>query len=573
VRSSPSYRWLGPAALALIALALGALFAWEVHSAGNAAIDDAYITFSYSKNLASGFGPVYGHGVRVEGYSNFLWMVVVAFGLLFNRGADPLLTARALAVPFLILLGCATYGLARVRASRLLSIALVGLLAINADLTTAYLMGLETVAYTALLTFAFLLYALSLDDRAGGASGQLTGRFAQFASRLASRSDRWVVPAFVAVALTRIDGFIPLAFVLFIEACRRLWRREGTVRDYLVWAGPGVTLYLLWFAWRWTYYGLPLPTTYYAKALIPKLLPNRGWEYVRNELEASYAFVALPFAAILIARRRTAGVALGLLLPLYLYYVVRTGGDWMPYGRFVMPVFPLALVIIAWGGTELVDLARRWLPRAGYVLLLLPLAALASIARHTERHLPDNVTLIGKHDHAAEQAGHVANLKTGARLLNWAMPPGARLVTDYGGVFAYYTHAAPIEMWGLCNPLIARKGGTEGVNPIYGRTCPDCYPELKPEFFHVMTPMPRPLDAFHSHAEVVRSVWQTDTIGRYLDFAHDFIAGRAMMPHREQAMYFLERRRAGVSYVPRRVDNGLVVIDYPFEPGGRSPDL
>ncbi len=579
MRSHRSYRWLGPAALALIALvalALGAIFAWEVHSAGNAAIDDAYITFSYSKNLASGFGPVYGHGVRVEGYSNFLWMVVVAFGLLFNRGADPLLTARMLTVPFLILLGWATYGLARVRASRLLSMALVGLLAINADLTTAYLMGLETIAYTALLTFAFLLYARSLDERAGDSAGRLTGRLGRLgrlASRLASRLDRWVVPAFVVVALTRIDGFIPLAFVLFIEACRRLWRREGTVRDYLVWAGPGVFVYLLWFAWRWSYYGLPLPTTYYAKSLIPKLLPNRGWEYVHSELEASYAFVALPFAAILIARRRTAGVALGMLLPLYLYYVVRTGGDWMPYGRFVMPVFPLALVIIAWGGTDLVDLARRWLPRAGYVLLLLPLAALASIARHTERHLPDNVTLTWKHDLAAEQAGHVAKLKTAARLLNWAMPPGARLVTDYGGVFAYYTDAAPIEMWGLCNALIARKGGTERVNAIYGRTCPECYLELKPEFFHVMTPIPRPLDALHSQAEVTSSVWQTDTIGRYLDFAHDFIAGRAMLPDRDQAMYFLERRRTGVKYVPRRANNGLVVIDYPFEPGGRSPDL
>ena len=102
----------------LAALAVAALFIWETRVLTPVAIDDAYITFSYSKNLATGHGPVYGHGERVEGYSNFLWMVAVAIGLLVSpRGADPLLVARATAMPFIALLGFATYRLARARAS------------------------------------------------------------------------------------------------------------------------------------------------------------------------------------------------------------------------------------------------------------------------------------------------------------------------------------------------------------------------------------------------------------------------------------------------------------------------
>jgi arabinofuranosyltransferase len=538
---------------AAVVVALGALFVWELRSAGAVAVDDAYITFSYSKNLATGHGPVYGHGVRVEGYSNFLWMVVVGIGLLFTPRADPLLVARTMAAPFMALLAYATYRLARVRAGRVLSVAAVVLLVLSADLATAFLIGLETLPSTALLALAFMVYARSFAE---------------------PRFHRWVVPAFVAVGLSRIDGFVPLGFVLGFEAARRLLKREGTVRDYVLWAAPALAIYLAWFGWRWAYYGLPLPTTYYAKALIPTLLPHRGWEYVRAEMMSNGWLVALPFAALLIVgwRRRAAGLALALFAGLHVLYVVKAGGDWMPYGRFLLPILPLVAVIVVWGGAELADRLRPWLRRAAPLLLALPAAALLFIAKRTERHLTTDPYQLGKLAQVAEQASHIKGIKTAARLLSWAIPPGGRLVTEYGGIFAYYTDAAPIEMWGLCNEMIATKGGTEGVNAVFGRTCPECYPKLDPQFFHIWSPIARSPDAFHAHMDVVNSVWQTDTIRRYVDFQRDFVTGRSMMPLRNLAVFFLERRRPGVAYRARAV-NDKVVVDYPFEPGGRAIGL
>jgi len=41
-------------------------------------IDDAYITLRYSKNLLMGNGPIFNIGERVEGYSNFSWMALLA---------------------------------------------------------------------------------------------------------------------------------------------------------------------------------------------------------------------------------------------------------------------------------------------------------------------------------------------------------------------------------------------------------------------------------------------------------------------------------------------------------------
>jgi arabinofuranosyltransferase len=537
----------------LVTLALALAFWWEIRVSPSVTVDDAYITFAFSKNVALGHGPVYGHGVVVEGYSNFLWMLLVALGLFLRPAASPTAVAHVLAVPFVWLMAMSTYLLCREKAHRVWCVAAAAALVVHSDVITAFEIGLETIPYTALLTLAFLLYVRS---------------FGVPALR------RWVVPAFVAVALMRIDGFLPLGYLLIFEAARRVWSRRGfaraDLREYIAWALPAVAVYVAWFAWRWHFYGLPLPSTYYAKALIPKALPHRGWEYVRAECLGNGFFVALPFAALLLYRRHVRGVALVLYVAGHVLYVIKVGGDWMPYGRFLLPILPLTLVIILWGGRQLADdLARRgkrlpWLAVAGSV------AVVAFMGARGESHILGSDLQRWKARGAAEQSQHVAQLIAAARLLNLAMPPGARLVTDYGGVLAYYTDAAPIEMWGLCNATIARRGGLEGVQPIFGRTCPECYPELHPEFFHVMAPLVRDLRAFKSHQEVVKNVWQTDTIGRYLNFETDFVAGRVMVVARNQAVYFLERRRPDSRYIPRAAELG-VVVDYPFEPGGRAP--
>ena len=40
--------------------------------------DDAFISFRYVRNLLEGYGLVFNRGERVEGYSNFLWVLELA---------------------------------------------------------------------------------------------------------------------------------------------------------------------------------------------------------------------------------------------------------------------------------------------------------------------------------------------------------------------------------------------------------------------------------------------------------------------------------------------------------------
>ena len=66
--------------------------------------DDAYITFRYSRLLAEGIGPYYNVGEHVEGYTNFLLMLLLAGAA---RVADPtLLPAIAKTVGVLCGAGC-----------------------------------------------------------------------------------------------------------------------------------------------------------------------------------------------------------------------------------------------------------------------------------------------------------------------------------------------------------------------------------------------------------------------------------------------------------------------------------
>src|SRR5690606_37715815 len=77
---------LGAELLVVFGVAVS-LWVWGTTLVGDARVDDAYITFAFSKNLALGKGPIYGFDLRVEGYSNFLWMILSSLGELIGTGA------------------------------------------------------------------------------------------------------------------------------------------------------------------------------------------------------------------------------------------------------------------------------------------------------------------------------------------------------------------------------------------------------------------------------------------------------------------------------------------------------
>ena len=92
-------------------------FAWLVHRF-NFVTDDAYITFRYSRNFHAGKGLVYNPGVDppVEGYSEFLWAVLMRLG--FDFGVAPETLSRVLSIGFGVLMLVLVVGLAARRFAR-----------------------------------------------------------------------------------------------------------------------------------------------------------------------------------------------------------------------------------------------------------------------------------------------------------------------------------------------------------------------------------------------------------------------------------------------------------------------
>ena len=60
--------------------------------------DDAFLSFRYAEHFSTGRGLVFNEGEYVEGYSNFLWTILLAMGMLI--GLSPEVVSILLGVLF-----------------------------------------------------------------------------------------------------------------------------------------------------------------------------------------------------------------------------------------------------------------------------------------------------------------------------------------------------------------------------------------------------------------------------------------------------------------------------------------
>ncbi len=525
-------------------LLLSYVAADQVSRALDFRVDDAYITFSFSKNLASGHGPVFSHGLRVEGYSNFLWMVVIAIHYVFSGVEDALGFARVVTFACLALCFVGVYRLTRRAAGPVAALASVAALVSCSDLFRAAASGLETVPFAAAILLGWCAYLSE-----------------------AARRKRWSLLAFLPAALLRIDGFVPMLAVFGVQMLTSLKDRRGSAQALARWAAPPFALWAAYFLWRYAYYGLPLPTTYYAKTMVTTGNPHRGFRQAYDFVRDYGALSVLPLACFAVARGpRRAAMALGCAVTLQVAYAITVGGDWMPFNRFFLPIVPLAAVLFGWGGQAAWQMARRSHAFVRFAVATAIIAALLFSCVHMHAASIDSPQERKKLRTASSVGAHTRhNLLAVKEMMAYVVRrPGDRLVTDYAGVFSVFTDAAVIDMWGLCNADIALHGGTRGINPIYGKECAECYARLEPDYFHIGVPIVRDRESFHRFSDVLANVFQGRAIDRVIDFRRNFAAGRVIEESSGRTLWFLERRRAELPLERRSPAQGFSV-DYPFE--------
>jgi hypothetical protein len=394
--------------------------------------DDAYITLRYSLNLSRGLGPVWNEGERVEGYTNFSWMLLAAG--MHRAGLDLvdstyIMSFIALAAVFwCIWLIWRPWADAEGGAIGHPVVPVVAMLAValNGGVAAWGFSGLETPLAMALLTAGALLFLIE-------------SRTATFP---------WSSLVFVAGALTRPE-MVGIAALTGAFAIARAYTGGG--RDSWRYAAAWCVVFFIGFGayeiWRYSYYGYPFPNTFYVKVDSTQEQFTRGMDYVRGWgmsylfLPATAGLALLLFARTPLVRRDT--LYLGAVVALWLAMVTAEGGDTFPQGRFLAPVVPI-LYLGGIAGLAMM-LERAIEQRRSYGIAALTAAAVALLT----------LSITSADAGRAAERDAAAQRKDAGRLLKARLPDGYKIAVIAAGAMPYYYEGPALDMLGLTNETIA----------------------------------------------------------------------------------------------------------------------
>ncbi|MDZ4697655.1 MAG: hypothetical protein SGI86_21130 [Deltaproteobacteria bacterium] len=426
--------------------------------------DDAYISFRYARNLAEHGELVFNLGERVEGYTNFLWTILLALGM--KLGVGPEISSRVLGVVF------GVGGLAVVtRLSLRLDdeqprpghfIAPVALAA-----TSAYACWTTGGLETQLFTFLFLL----------GTERYLheTLRFAGFQSSF----------YFGLASLTRPEG--PMFFCLAAAFrfghnlfSQKRWR---PTRDEWLWLAIFTAIFVPYVLWRISYYGHPFPNTYYVKASGNATGSLKmGLYYLRRFAEDHTLWFWVPFIVAGWPRagnthRRLLFEWSLLVAVVFCLYVAKVGGDFMGLYRFVLPLIPLGAILVQEAARNLAGRLTPLVPRAALAVVGLTLFAGHVIgSMHTSHQA---ATLIGA-DNGIDTPGYLKfyadeRVPIG-RWFGQHARPDDLMTLGGAGVIAYYSMIPGYDVFGLVDETIAHDATmTHGARPGHQKWGTDAY--------------------------------------------------------------------------------------------------
>jgi hypothetical protein len=316
-------------------------------------VDDAYISFRYSHNLAEGRGLVFNEGEYVEGYTNVLWTLLMVLPELLNIPVHLFAAYGGLAFGLLALFE--TW-----RALGMLEVCGwprgLAVLALGAytEFWLAATMGLEGGLFAFLLALSARLLFSGKMAWAGLVGGLM------FATRPES---------------LLLIGIFTL-YILFDEELDGRWFVR-LLRLSAPWLGLFVALTL----WRLYYYGTWLPNTITAKAP-----PERSLDLLANNATlgalytADFALAAAPLvvgtllALVLAPKSRAVWLCIGAVAAELLAVLVN-GGDWMPNHRLLSVFAPVLAIPLGVAAGRLETILRPVLPAS----LLLAVAGFLAV--------------------------------------------------------------------------------------------------------------------------------------------------------------------------------------------------
>jgi len=307
--------------------------------------------------LINGNGLVYNLGEPVEVYTNFLWTIIIALGMVFIE--DPVIFSQIISIAFYCLSAAIliklSHHLYKENGLTQLVIPCAAIFfLLHRELHIFATSGLETMMATALILSGFCLLTVKITRVRIMLSGLIL----------------------TAAVMTRPDMaiFYGCSFIYIILFT------EHRIRNAILLSGSFILFYIPYWIMKFQYYGYAFPNSFYAKSGGSTYF-SQGFTYVYLYFKTYFPlFLLVPliiYFTILIINKfpdirqkgnlpyRLAALSI-LFITAYIFYVLKVGGDFM-FGRFMIPITPICLIFLE---ISIIALISNPKVRVGLVIVL-----------------------------------------------------------------------------------------------------------------------------------------------------------------------------------------------------------
>ncbi|MBU1627450.1 hypothetical protein KKB18_08795, partial [bacterium] len=232
--------------------------------------------------------------------------------------------------------------------------------------------------------------------------------------------------------------------------------------------------YVIYFTWRWNYYGYIFPNTYYVRMgmTISTLLPQfkRGFFYFMDFL-VKYGGWSMIFSLFLIRRKSKKIINLLVFLSIAsVIYIIYVGGDSKQFFRLLVPFMSFYYILVQEGLVEFKNLlSEKYIPakkllKSTIILFFLVLMILSNyfptlwflgLSQLKEYSIAE--IILGKTANFQQILWFRENQRLIGLYMKDHLPPNTSIAVIVAGSIPYFSELMTIDMLGLNEPFIAHQ--------------------------------------------------------------------------------------------------------------------
>jgi arabinofuranosyltransferase len=385
--------------------------------------DDAFISYRYVKNFINGHGLVFNPGERVEGYTNFLWIIILS--IFAQLGLDMIVVSKILGVA--------------------------------AGATTLFLIYQISLNFFRKKDWFFPLFApLLLASNSAFAYWSISGLESVFFAMAVLLSvyfyfthQRLMIISSALSSLIRPEGVLVFGILIlhkfFFSPAKgeRSFAKKDNLKKCLSHILGFVLLLLPFLIFKIFYYGDLLPNPFYAKT-------GFSFEYLKTGMAYFWLFLkhyglwgALYLIPILFYKDlENKGKLTLLMVYIYTLYIIIIGGDVLKAHRFFLPVLPFLYLLFSFALMRLYLMLKK---QAVPIFVVIAFSILTFL-------LPRNWIMSVR----SAEIGLCLKMSKYAERLRQSFGTDFTLAMSTIGAISYLTEAKVIDMLGLTDPYIAK---------------------------------------------------------------------------------------------------------------------